>query len=202
MSNQKSQYVEKTLILIKPDAVKRAVIGEILQRFEKAGLKIVGIKMVHATEEHASKHYPNTEEWLSGMGNKTLEDYKQRNIDPKEKFGTDDALEIGKIIAGWNISYLSKGPVIACVLEGYHAIAAVRKLVGGTLPVNAEAGTIRGDLSSFSAALANERSTAIINLIHASGNAEEAQYEIAHWFNKNELFEYTNIHDLLNAESN
>lgn len=197
VKKQTSDYLEQTLILIKPDGVQRGLVGEILHRFERMGLRIVGMKMIHASEEHASKHYPNTEEWLRGMGEKSLKDCETYELDAKEIFNTNDTLEIGKIIAGYNVKYISSSPVIAVVLEGYHAIAAVRKLVGHTLPLLADPGTIRGDYSSFSSVLGNVAHKSILNLIHASGNKKEATYEINHWFESSELYNYQHVHKIV-----
>jgi nucleoside-diphosphate kinase len=173
---------ERTLVLLKPDAVRRGLIGQILARFETAGLKIVGLKMISPTAEFAAQHYPNTPEWIRGMGEKTLESYRDRGIDPLAEIGADDPVKIGEIIKGWNIAYLTSGPVVAVILEGLHCIVTVRKLCGNTLPFKAEPGTIRGAYSSSSPIIANSVKRAIYNLVHASSTHEEAQHEIAHWF--------------------
>lgn len=181
---------EKTLVLLKPDAVRRGLVGEILARFERVGLKIVGLKMVTPTREFAAKHYPNTPEWIEGMGKKTLETYRDRGIDPIAEVGTTDPMKIGEMVKGWNIDYLSSGPVVAIVFEGLHAIATVRKLCGKTMPFFAEPGTIRGDYSSSSAVVANSVRRAVRNLVHASSTTEEAEHEIGHWFGKEPLSGY------------
>lgn len=176
--------MERTLVLLKPDAVRRGLTGEILARFERAGLKIVGLKMVVATREFAAQHYPNTPEWIRGMGEKTLETYRDRGIDPIAEVGTDDPTKIGEMVKGWNIDYLASGPVVAVILEGLHAIATVRKLCGNTMPFKAEPGTIRGTYSSSSAVVANSVRRAVRNLVHASSTPDEAAHEIAHWFGR------------------
>lgn len=183
--------MERTLVLIKPDGVKRALIGEIIHRFERAGLKVVGMKMVWVEKELVDKHYPNErEEFIRGMGQKTLDNYKELGIDPMVHAGTDDPHKIGLMINMWNKELLTSGPVVAMVLEGNHAITNTRRIVGPTLPSLALPGTIRGDLSLDSSALANERKRAIKNLIHASGNKEEADLEIGLWFSDKELHSY------------
>ena len=187
--------MERTLVLIKPDGVKRGLIGEITHRFEKIGLKIVGLKLVHVDRKFAEKHYPVTEKWYNKVGTNTLDDSKKYGISAKETIGTDDPVEIGKKIHEWNVDFLTSGPIVAMVLEGVHSIEAIRKLAGVTVPNLAAPGTIRGDLSSHSALSYNVQKKAIYNLIHSSGNKEEAEEEISLWFKKNELFNYKTIHE-------
>ncbi len=182
---------EKTLVLIKPDAVKRALTGEILSRFEKAGLKIVALKMLYIDKDLAAKHYPSDRiEFLKGMGEKTLSTYEKLGKDPKKEIGTDDPIEIGRMVNYWNVEFLISGPVVAIVLEGLHAVDNVRMIAGNTIPTFAIPGTIRGDYSIDSPVLANERKRAIHNMVHASGNVEEADYEIKIWFKSEEINEY------------
>ncbi len=183
--------MEKTLIVLKPDAVLRGLTGELLSRFERAGLKLVAAKMVSVDQELAKKHYPESrEEWLKLLGHKTLDNYKELKKDTKKEMGTDDPLELGKMVRGWLLDYISSGPVFAAVLQGPHAVELVRKITGHTLPFKADPGTIRGDFSFDSSHLANTGKRAIKNLIHASGNLEEAEYEIPLWFSKEEICSY------------
>ncbi len=181
---------EKTVVLIKPDGVKRGLVGEAIRRFESRGLKIIALKMIIASREHAHSHYPNTEEWLRGMGEKTLQNYKQYGKDPVKEIGTDDALEIGKKVAEWNVEFLTSGPMVAMVVQGIHAVDMVRKIVGKTIPAMAEMGTIRGDFSVDSPTLANVGKRAIHNVVHASGDQSEAAHELKHWFGPEEIHEY------------
>lgn len=183
-------YHERTLVLLKPDSVQRGLVGRILTRFENAGLKIAGLKIVQPSRDFIANHYPNTPDWIRGMGEKTLANYKEQNKDPFQEIGTDDAMKIGQMIVQWNIDYLSMGPIVAIVLEGGHAIQVVRKLVGHTLPLNAAPGTIRGDFSTASPAIANALRHSIHNMIHASSTVDEAEYEIAHWFSGDPLVNY------------
>lgn len=183
--------MERTVVLVKPDGVKRGLVGEIISRFERVGLKIVALKMVWIDKVFAAKHYPvSREEWVRGMGEKTLKTYAEYGQDPKKELGTKDALEIGKMVAGWNLEFLSSGPVVAMILEGNHAISQVRKIVGATVPVFAEPGTIRGQYSVDSPVRANATKRAVHNLIHASGNPEEAAFEEKLWFKKGEIHSY------------
>ncbi len=182
---------EQTLVIFKPDAMLRGVIGEIMTRFEKVGLKIVAAKMVNVTKEMADKHYPVTRtEFLKGMGEKTLENYEKYGIDAQKQMGTNDPLEIGKKIREWLVEYIAMTPVLAIVLEAPHAVELVRKLCGHTLPLMSAPGTIRGDFAYDSSYLANHANRAIINLIHASGNVEEAEFEVGLWFGKDEIVSY------------
>jgi nucleoside-diphosphate kinase len=183
--------MERTLIILKPDAVKRGLVGEILSRFEKTGLKLIAAKMVTPSKELANKHYPtHRREFIEGMGNKTLDNYKEQGLNAKELLGTSDPYEIGLKIQEWMVDFMTSSPVMAIVLEGPHAIELARKLTGHTLPLKAEPGTIRGDYSYDSPTLANKEKRPIYNLIHASGEKEEAEFEINLWFNKDELQSY------------
>lgn len=184
---------EQTFILIKPDAVRRGLTAKILARFEEAGLKIVALKMLHASRERVESHYPNTPEWIEGMGRKTLKSYEDYHKDPIQELGTSEPCEIGEMVKQWNVDYLVSGPVVACVLEGIHAIDVVRKLCGNTMPLYAEPGTIRGTFSTGSAIVANALKRAIKNLIHASSNSEEAQHEIECWFSPDEINSYRRV---------
>ncbi len=159
--------MERTLIIFKPDAVQRGIVGEILTRFEKAGLKIVGAKMLKPTYDQFYHHYENIGKVMTRRG--------------KEVFDM-------------TLSMMDNGPVIAAVLEGVEAAALVRKMVGATEPKSALPGTIRGDYSHMSYSHADENKVGIPNLIHASGDASEAKEEIAHWFSEAELYDYETAH--------
>lgn len=179
------------MVVIKPDGVLRGLSGEILLRFERAGMKIVASKMVKVDKKMAQKHYPDDRKDLwEGIGNKTLENYKEMQADAKKLLGTDDAKEIGKLVRVWLLDYITSGPVLAVVLEGPHAVELVRKMAGHTLPLKSDPGTIRGDFSYDSSYLANTAQRAIKNLVHASGTVEEAEYEIPLWFSKEEIVSY------------
>ena len=178
---------ERTIIVFKPDSVDRGLVGEILARFEHAGLRIVGSKTLTVTEEFVSHHYPDKTDFLRSMGVKSLENYAEVGLDPLKEIGTDDPVEIGRNIRKWSMEFLSRGPVIAFVLEGNNAVANVRRLVGKTIPSTADAGTIRGDYSVDSSILANREKRAVHNLVHASGTVEEAKEEIKLWFKEDEL---------------
>jgi nucleoside-diphosphate kinase len=187
--------IQRSLVLLKPDAVKRGIVGEILHRFERAGLKMVAVKLVQADEALARKHYPNTDEWKAIVGQRTIDDCIKYGIDLESNMGTTDPIKVGEIVKQWNMDFLMSGPVLAIVFEGVNAIERIRSLVGNTVPAKAEAGTIRGDFSLDSAIAANRRQRTIYNLIHASGSEEEAKGEIALWFKDNEIVSYRRVHE-------
>ncbi len=159
--------MERTLIIFKPDAVQRGVVGEIMSRFERVGLKIIGMKMVSPTADHFYHHYETIGKVVSRRGQEVFDN---------------------------NLALMTSGPVIAVVLEGVEAVSLVRKMVGSTEPKSAEPGTIRGDFAHMSYDHADKKSIAIPNLIHASGDADEAMLEVAHWFSESELYEYQTVH--------
>lgn len=183
--------MEQTVVLIKPDGVKRGVAGEIIHRFERMGLKIVAMKMLLPTQELLHKHYrTDREETIERLGKKTLVAYEKYGKDAKQELGTDDPMELGKMVVGWLLDYVSSGPVIAILLEGRHAVENVLNTAGPTMPVQAPAGTIRGDFSTDSAAYANDEKRGVANLVHVSGSIEEANFEKTLWFDPNEIFSY------------
>jgi nucleoside-diphosphate kinase len=166
MAQDQEQPVERTLVLLKPDAVVRGFAGKIISRFEDAALKIVGIKMKQMDAEFTRRHY----------------------FDLEERFGP----EVYNITA----TFMQQGPVIALVLEGADAVATVRKIVGSTFPNEAPAGTIRGDFSHYSKAASVASGKAAANLVHASGNKEEADQEVDLWFDKDELQDYRTLAEI------
>jgi len=176
MTNPKK---EKTVFIIKPDGVKRGLVGEILSRFEKRGLKIIALDMILASKEEMDSHYPKDEAWV-----------KQYGVDSKEKLGTDNPLEIGQMLRRWVVEYMTSGPIIKGVVSGVHAIDMVRKICGNSLPNLAEMGTIRGDFSVDSAVSANLNKRSIRNIIHASENKQEVENELSLWFKSEEIHDY------------
>lgn len=188
---------ERTLIFIKPDGVQRGLSGEILRRFERAGLKIIALKMVQATPEFLERHYPKDDTFLRTLGGKTKEAFEAAGLDVKRETGSDDALATGRAVRGWLIDYVASSPVVAFVLEGIQAVGTARKIVGDTLPFRAAPGTIRGDFSIDSPTVANVQRRPVRNLIHASGTLEEAVREIDLWFRPEELFDYRRADETL-----
>ncbi|HOM33344.1 MAG TPA: nucleoside-diphosphate kinase [Candidatus Paceibacterota bacterium] len=186
----KNPQEEETFVLIKPDGVKRGLTGEIISRIEQRGLKIIALKMIWATKDQIDEHYPKNDSWIKRLGEKTLATYEKYGYDAKEEIGTDDPMEIGKIVRGWLMDYMTSGPVVKIIVQGIHAVDMVRKMVGNSIPAMAEMGTIRGDFSVDSSVLANRSKRAIHNLIHASETETEADHEINFWFAPEELCEY------------
>ena len=182
--------MERTFVAIKPDAVMRGLMGEIIRRFENSGLRILAMKMLMADEEKIKETYHATDKWRREMGEKTLKSYKEFGKDPVKELGTKDALEIGKLIEGWIYNYWKSGPIVVMVVAGNHAVKNVRTIIGYTVPTDAPPGTIRGDYSIDSPVLANLKKRPIKNLVHASGSLEEAEMEIKNWFNKDEVLAY------------
>jgi nucleoside-diphosphate kinase len=163
MADSPKLGLERTLVLLKPDAVARGLAGRILTRFEDAALKVVGVKMRHLDAEFTRKHYFDLEERLSK--------------------------EIYDSTAG----FMQSGPVIALALEGVDAVAKVRKIIGSTYPDQAAPGTVRGDFAHQTRASSEVSGKAVMNLVHASGNSEEAKYEVDLWFDGSELFKYETL---------
>ena len=181
---------EKTFVLIKPDGVRKGLVGEILKRFEQRDLKVVALEMFQATRPEMDKHYPKDEKWVSRLGEKTSSTYEKYGFDVKKDFGTTDLLKIGKMVRGWLLDFMISAPMVKMVVQGVHAIDMVRKIVGPTMPYLADMGTIRGDFSADSPLLANMEHRPVFNLIHASETAEEAKHEIQHWFGKKIIYKY------------
>jgi nucleoside-diphosphate kinase len=165
MSDAEGGSIERTLVLLKPDAIARGLIGRITQRFEDALLKVVGAKMVLMDAGFARQHYFDLEERL------------------------------GSGVYSLTAAFMQKGPVLALVLEGVDAVKTVRKIVGPTYPNEAAPGTVRGDFAHQSRAYAIGHDLPVANLVHASGNVEEAKREVELWFTPAELFSYRAVAD-------
>ena len=184
---------ERTLVIIKPDGVQRSLVGEIIRRYEQVGLKLVAMKMVIPTEEHATKHYYEVggDEWLESVGAKARVAYEKKGLQSPYATNKDNGWAVLKS----NAKYLSAGPVVCMVWEGNQACAIVRKITGATEPLSSDVGTIRGDftIDSYQAADTDQRS--VRNLMHASGNPDESAKEIKIWFRDEELLEYNHIQE-------
>lgn len=178
---------ERTLVVIKPDGIQRSLIGEVIKRYERVGLKLVGVKMTVPTAEMIEKHYTLDPEWRIKTGLKTIKGYTDKGLKPPH----DDPLKITAVILKNLISYMTKGPVLAMVWQGAHAVEIVRKITGGTEPLAAaDIGTIRGDFALDSYRMSDADGRAVRNVVHASGSVKEADDEIAHWFKEKEIFDY------------
>ncbi len=181
---------EKTFVLIKPDGVRKGLIGEIIKRMEQRDLKVVALEMFLPSRKEMDAHYPKDAKWLTRIGEKTSGTYQKYGYDIKKDFGTTDLLKIGTEVRKWLIDFMISAPMVKMVVQGVHSVDMVRKIVGPTMPYLAEMGTIRGDYSADSAISANMERRAVYNLVHASETPEEAAHEIKHWFGKDSIHKY------------
>ncbi len=184
---------ERTLVIVKPDGVQRSLIGEIIKRYERTGLKLVGLKMIVPTEDFIKKHYTVDPDWFIKTGTKTIESYKKKGKTPP----SEDPLKITEVILKNLTKFMTAGPVIAMVWQGMHAVGIVRKITGGTEPLTSDVGTIRGDLTIDSYEASDIDGRAVRNLVHASGSSEEAEKEIMLWFKPEELLNYKFANDAI-----
>ncbi|MFW5746721.1 MAG: nucleoside-diphosphate kinase [Nanoarchaeota archaeon] len=184
--------MEKSLVLIKPDAVQRGLVGEIISRFERCGLKIISMKMVYADKEIAGQHYADDESWMQSVGEKAKKSAEKRgetlDVEP---------VEIGRRVREQLMDYISMSPIVALVIEGHGAVKKIRRIVGDTNPQESAPGTIRGDYTIDSYQMADASGRPIQNLIHASGEVEEAEREIKIWFEEAELHAWRRVDEML-----
>lgn len=177
---------EKSLVIIKPDGVQRSLIGEVIKRLERVGLKLVALKFQIPTMDQAKQHYTIDPNWIEKTGNKS--------ITALEKSGKDisglQPVEVGSELLSCLQRYLSSGPVVIMVWQGAHAVDVIRKLVGGTEPRTSDVGTIRGDFVHDSYEISDIEKRSVRNVVHASGNVEEAEKEIQVWFKPEEIISY------------
>ncbi len=182
---KREMHKERTLVIIKPDGVQRGLIGDIITRFERTGLKFTAFKFVVPTKEQCIEHYHKDEAWFLKKGNRTIEDLTAQGL-PVEK----DALAYGKAIIDTIVAFMTAGPVLAMVVEGNQSVAIVSKIVGSTEPATSDVGTIRGDLTVDSYGHSTYQNRAVRNLVHQSESPEEAEREIKVWFDEKELISY------------
>jgi nucleoside-diphosphate kinase len=179
------------MVMIKPDGVQRALIGEIIRRYERSGLKLVAMKMLVPTPEMIEQHYTLDPEWRVKTGLKTMKGYTDKGQTPP----STDPIHITGLVLKNLINYMTKGPLIAMVWQGAHAVEIVRKLTGGTEPLTSDVGTIRGDFVLDSYSMTDTDNRAVRNLVHASGSAKEAEDEIRHWFKPEEIIKYKTVQE-------
>lgn len=184
---------EQTLVIMKPDAIQRSLIGDIIQRLEKVGLKLSAVKMTIPTEEQVEAHYTLNPEWKKDVGMKSIQGYRKKGLEPPSL----NPEEVGDAVIDRLKKYLTSGPVIAMVWQGAHSVELVRKIVGGTEPFSSDVGTIRGDYVLDSYQMADEDGRALRNLMHASGSQEDAEAEIKHWFDESEIISYRIVQERL-----
>ena len=183
---ERKPHQERTFVFLKPDTVQRSLIGEVIQRFERTGLKFVAMKMFVPDEKRLLLHYNKDEAWFLKKGNRIIDDLKSHNM-PVEK----EAIEYGKDIIRTIVHYMTAAPVVAMVVEGNQAVAVVTKLVGTTEPATSDVGTIRGDYTVDSYGHSSYENRAVRNLVHQSESPVEAEREIAIWFTEDEIMNYT-----------
>lgn len=184
---------EKTFVMVKPDGVKKGLIGEVIKRFEQRDLKIVALEMFTPTLEQVDVHYPKDPAWVKRLGEKTLATYAKYGYDAEAEFGSKEPEDIGPHVRRWLLEYMTSAPLVKMVVEGVHAVDMVRKICGPTMPYLADMGTIRGDYSNDSPTLANAEKRAVANLVHASETPEEAAHEIAYWLGEGKLHLYKRL---------
>lgn len=182
--------IENTLIIIKPDAVKRGLIGKIIETFENVGLKLMAAKMLKPSEDVIKHHYPGTPDWIKEMGEKTLASFKQSGKNVREIMKTDDPIELGSFVYQRLIKYWMEGPIVVMIWSGPNAVAIARKLRGHTIPLLAQTGTLHSDLSFDSSTLSSSLDRVVKTFVHASGSVEEAEREIKYWFGNQEFKNY------------
>jgi nucleoside-diphosphate kinase len=181
---------ERSFVLIKHDGVQRTLVGEIIKRIERTGLKIVAMKMFVPDIERATVHYGKDDAWCEEKGNKTIENIKASGATPNKT-----AIEYGRDIVTALLKYITLGPVVAMVIEGNQAVGIVKKLVGGTEPLTSDVGTIRGDLTVDSYDASNVAGRAVRNLIHCTDKPSESQREIDIWFKGDEIINYNLVQE-------
>lgn len=177
---------EKTLVIIKPDGIQRSLIGEVIKRLERAGLKMVAMKFSVPSEEKISKHYQLEDGWVVKTGEKAIAAYEKKG----KEVPSNDPKEIGEKVLNNLIKYMTSGPVIPMVWQGAHAVEVVRKIVGSTEPLTSDVGTLRGDFVIDSYEVSDTDGRSCRNLVHASSSVEEAEKEISLWFKDEELVDY------------
>ncbi len=194
---ERKPHQERTFIILKPDTVQRSLIGEVIGRFERTGLKFTAIKMFVPTREQLLTHYNKNEEWFLKKGSRIIEDLKSQGL-PVEK----DAMAYGRAIIDTIVDYMTAAPVVGMILEGNQAVAVVTKLVGTTEPSTSDVGTIRGDFTVDSYSHSSYENRAVRNLIHCSESPEEAEREIKVWFTDEEIMKYVTAQERIMYDVN
>lgn len=185
---KKHPKFERTFVILKPDAVQRTLIGEVIKRLERTGLKTIGMKMIVATREQTAAHYGKDDAWCEKVGGRIIGDI-EREGGKAEK----SALEYGRDILNGLLDFLTSSPIVIMALEGNQAVGVVKKIVGGTEPLTSDVGTIRGDFTSDSYEIAGVDGRAVRNLVHCSDQVSEAERELKVWFKEGELIKYTHV---------
>ena len=190
-------HQERSFVILKPDAVQRSLMGEVIARFERTGLKCTAMKMFVPTEEKLQEHYNKDEEWFLKKGNRIIDDLTSQGL-PIDK----EPMEYGKDIIRAIVHYMTVAPVVALILEGNQAVDVVTKLVGTTEPSTSDVGTIRGDYTLDSYGHSSLENRAVRNLIHCSESPEEAEREISIWFKEEEIMKYVTAQERIMYDVN
>lgn len=177
---------QRALVLIKPDGVQRSLVGEVIRRYERTGLKLVALKFMIPTPALVKKHYSIRKGWIKDVGIKSRDAYINKGMKPP----FDDPIKCGQKVLKNLQGYISSGPVIVMVWQGNEAVGIIKKITGGTEPLTSDVGTIRGDLTIDSYKLSDTSDRAVRNLVHSSGSPEEAEKEIKLWFKTSEILKY------------
>jgi nucleoside-diphosphate kinase len=190
---------ERTFVILKPDSIQRSLIGEIMLRLERTGLKLVAAKMLRADEARLTAHYGKDDAWYreKGAKRKVLLANAGKPVDASRS-----DIEYGRDIIRGVVRYMQASPVLAMVWEGNQAVAVVKKLVGITDPTASDVGTIRGDYQLDSYSLSDAEQRGIRNLIHCSDQVAEAAREISIWFTEEELHDYRHINEAILQDVN
>lgn len=188
--DKKHPKFERTFVILKPDAIQRSLVGEIIQRLERTGLKFVAVKMLIATRDQAKAHYGKDDAWCTKVGQRTVD-----QLAGEGKKAEKTALEYGRDVLNGLFDFLTCSPVVIMALEGNQAVGVVKKIVGGTEPLTSDVGTIRGDLTTDSYSLTNMDGRPLRNLVHCSDSVKEANREIATWFRPEDLLAYKHINE-------
>lgn len=190
-------HQERTFVILKPDTVQRSLIGEVIYRFERLGLKCSGMKMIVPDEEVLLKHYNKDDEWFLKKGERIVNDLKEQGREIEK-----EPIEYGKDIIRTIVDYMTAAPVVAMVWEGNEAVAVVTKVVGSTEPKTSDVGTIRGDFTVDSYGHSSYENRAVRNLIHCSESPEEAEREIGLWLKDDEIMQYTTAQERIMYDVN
>lgn len=182
---------QQTLVVIKPDGIQRSLIGEIIKRIEKTGMKLVALKFSVPKEEKIRAHYQLEDGWIEKTGQKSIDAYKKNGKESPE----NDPVKVGEKVLDNLIKYMTAGPVVSMVWQGANATAIVRKVVGGTEPLTSDVGTLRGDFVIDSYEMADMDNRSVRNIIHASSSPEEAKKEVNLWFKPEEIIDYRLIQE-------
>ena len=196
----KAPHQERTFVMLKPDAVQRSLIGELIKRFERTGLKCSAMKMFMADEERIFAHYNKDDAWFLAKGNRKVADLKEQGLEV-----TKEPIEYGKDIIKANANFMMQAPLIAMVWEGNQAATVIKKIVGSTEPATSDVGTIRGDLTVDSYSHSSYEDRAVRNLIHCTDpedGPEEADREINLWFKESEIMSYTTAQEAIMYDVN